>query len=104
MAIKNLLGGEEIKPLENFTKSNEAIPPHSHFLSSVMEEITSMAPFDATVDDLCQAIRQKPDQFLSASLTDIANRSARENVKTRIAEDLKDNGAQSNFYNTPKPH
>ncbi|GGB65887.1 hypothetical protein GCM10011607_28250 [Shewanella inventionis] len=105
MAIKNLLGGEEIKPLSEVIESKSAVMPHSLFLQSVMEEITSMAPMEnATADELCQMFRQKPDMFLSASLNDINNRTMRENVKSRIAEDLMQNGASSDFFRAPKPH
>ncbi|MBO1897686.1 hypothetical protein HNW13_018265 [Shewanella sp. BF02_Schw] len=104
MAIKNLLGGDEIKPLNEVMHENNSIVPHSLFLQSVMEEITSMVPIDATADDLCHAFRSDPQNtFLVASLTDVGNRATREEVRERIAEDLMKNGSNSQF-NNPKPH
>tara|TARA_R110002033_G_scaffold135713_3_gene175297 strand:- start:27725 stop:28039 length:315 start_codon:yes stop_codon:yes gene_type:complete len=104
MTVKNLLGGDEIKPLNEVIHKNDSIVPHSLFLQSVMEEITSMVPIDATADDLCHAFRSDPQNtFLAASLTDVGNRATREEVRERIAEDLLKNGASSQF-STPKAH
>jgi len=103
MSIKNLSGGNEIKPLDDVIEKNNSIVPHSLFIQSVIEELTAIVQLDASADEFCLAVRSDPhNRFLSASLSDVQNRVVREEVKERIAEDLLKNGTESQFYQ--KPH